>query len=60
MSMNKMSKEICQLKATIAGRIGSHALSPLSPQGSLYLQTKVRVYNSSHNISTLEGLLGGF
>jgi len=44
MSMNKMSKEICQLRATIAGRIGSHALSPpLSPQGSLYLQTKVRV-----------------
>ncbi len=47
------SMEICQLKATIAGRIGSHALSPLSPQGSFYLQTKVRVYNSSHIIFQL-------
>jgi hypothetical protein len=42
------SMEICQLKATIAGRIGNHALSPLLPQGSLHHQTKVRAYNSSH------------
>jgi hypothetical protein len=33
---------------------------PLSPQGSFYLQTKVRVYNSSHIIFQLlkHSLLG--